>query len=165
MTTATMPISTRQPKPLPLPNSDFYELSGTLQPDELAVVKRVRQFMENTVAPVITKYWAEDSFPFELLPAVKELGIGGLGMKGYGCPGGSLALLGFVQMEIARTDPSFATFGGVHNGLAMGSIYIDGSEEQKQQGVPPMPRHEKIGCSGLPEPLVGSGASGGLLTT
>jgi hypothetical protein len=23
---------------------------------------------------------------------------------------------------------------GVHNGLAMGSIYIDGSEEQKQNG-------------------------------
>jgi len=96
---------------------------------------------------------------------VKELGIGGLGMQGYGCPGGSLALLGFVQMEIARTDPSFATFVGVHNGLAMGSIYIDGSEEQKQKWLPPMARLEKIGCFGLTEPLVGSGASGGLLTT
>ena len=107
----------------------------------------------------------EDAFPFELLPAVKELGIGGLGMKGYGCAGGSLALLGFVQMEIARIDPSFATFIGVHIGLAMGSIYIDGSEEQKQKWLPPMARFEKIGCFGLTEPLVGSGASGGLLTT
>src|SRR4051794_41887150 len=114
MTTATMPIgnstapkpSTRQPKPLPLPNSDFYELYGTLQPDELAVVKRVRRFMENTVAPVITKYWAEDSFPFELLPAVKELGIGGVGMKGYGCPGGSGGLVGFVPMGVGRNHPT-----------------------------------------------------------
>ena len=77
-------------------------------------MKRVRAFMETKVAPVITKYWVDDAFPFELLPAVKELGIGGLAMHGYGCAGGSLALLGFVQMEIARIDPSFSTFIGVH---------------------------------------------------
>src|ERR1700745_2136499 len=109
--------------------------------------------MENRVAPVITKYWCEDSFPFELLPAVKELGIGGLGLNGYGCAGGSLALLGIVQMEVARTDPSFATFLGVHTGLAMGSIYIDGSEEQKQKWLPPMARMGKIGCFWVPDPI------------
>src|ERR1700753_1355182 len=127
-------------KPLPAPNSDFYELYETLNAEELATVKRVRAFMESKVAPVITKYWVEDAFPFELLPAVKELGIGGLAMQGYGCAGGSLALLGFVQMEIARVDPSFSTFIGVHNGLAMGSIYIDGSEEQKQKWLSPRAR-------------------------
>src|ERR1700683_4200450 len=153
------------PKQLPAPNSDFYDLYETLNAEELATVKRVRAFMESKVAPVITKYWVEDAFPFELLPAVKELGIGGLAMHGYGCAGGSLALLGFVQMEIARIDPSFSTFVGVHVGLAMGSIYIDGSEEQKQKWLPPMARFEKIGCFGLTEPLVGSGASGGLMTT
>jgi alkylation response protein AidB-like acyl-CoA dehydrogenase len=155
----------QQSKPLPAPNSDFYDMVETLPAEEVAVVKKVRAFMETKVAPVITKYWTEDSFPFELLPAVKELGIGGIGMKGYGCAGGSLALLGYVQMEIARVDPSFSTFVGVHNGLAMGSIYIDGSEEQKQKWLPPMARFEKIGCFGLTEPLVGSGASGGLTTT
>jgi glutaryl-CoA dehydrogenase len=154
-----------QPKARPAPNSDFYDVYETLSADELATVKRVRAFMETKVAPVITKYWVKDAFPFDLLLAVKELGIGGLGMKGYGCAGGSLALLGFVQMEAARVDPSFSTFLGVHNGLAMGSIYIDGSEEQKQKWLPPMARFEKIGCFGLTEPLVGSAASGGLLTT
>jgi alkylation response protein AidB-like acyl-CoA dehydrogenase len=156
----------RQPKPLPAPNSDFYEVYETLSAEELATVKRVRAFMEAKVAPVVTKYWVDDAFPFELLPAVKELGVGGLSMHGYGCAGGgSLALLGFVQMEIARIDPSFSTFAGVHVGLAMGSIYIDGSEEQKQKWQPPMARFEKIRCFGLTEPLVGSGASRGLLTT
>src|ERR1700734_3408456 len=155
----------RQPKPLPAPNSEFYEAYETLSAEELATMKRVRAFMEAKVAPVITKYWVDDAFPFELLPAVKELGIGGLAMHGYGCAGGSLALLGFVQMEIARIDPSFLTFIGVHVGLAMGSIYIDGSEEQKQKWLPSMARFEKIGCFGLTEPLVGSGASGGLTTT
>src|SRR5271168_255142 len=153
------------PKQLPAPNSDFYDLYETLSAEELTTVKRVRAFMESKVAPVIAKYWVEDAFPFELLPTVKELGIGGLAMHGYGCAGGSLALLGFVQMEIARVDPSFSTFIGVHVGLAMGSIYIDGSEEQKQKWLPPMARFEKVGCFGLTEPLVGSGASGGLTTT
>src|SRR6478672_9834677 len=166
MTTATKPAKeTRQPKQLPPPNSDFYDVYETLSAEELAIVKQVRGFLESKVAPIITKYWADDAFPFELLPAFKELNIGGLGMQGYGCRGGSLALLGFVVMEMARIDPSIATFFGVHDGLAMGSIYIDGSEEQKQKWLPPMARFEKIGCFGLTEPLVGSGASGGLLTT
>jgi alkylation response protein AidB-like acyl-CoA dehydrogenase len=159
------PKPTKQSKPLPAPNSDFYELYETLAPEELATVKRVRTFLEAKVAPIITKYWVEDAFPFELLPAVKELGIGGIGMQGYGCAGGNSKLLGFVAMEMARVDPSFCTFFCVHDGLAMGSIYIDGSEQQKQKWLPPMARLEKIGCFGLTEPLVGSGASGGLLTT
>src|SRR5467141_905742 len=152
-------------KALPQPNSDFYQLLETLPADELAVLKQVRTFMETRVAPIITKYWVEDSFPFELLPAIKELNIGGVAINGYGCRGGSAQLFGLIAMEMARVDSSIATFFGVHNGLAMGSIYLGGSEEQKQKWLPPMARWEKIGCFGLTEPLVGSGASGGLTTT
>jgi len=152
-------------KPLPVPNSDFYELTESLTPEERAVVKQVREFMETKVDPIVTQYWAQDAFPFELLPAFRELNIGGLGMQGYGCRGGSLRLFGFVAMEMGRVDPSVATFFGVHDGLAMGSIYLGGSEEQKQKWLPPMARLEKIGCFGLTEPLVGSGAGGGLTTT
>jgi alkylation response protein AidB-like acyl-CoA dehydrogenase len=72
-------------KPLPPPNSDFYQLAETLPPEELATLRQVRSFMESKVAPIINKYWVEDSFPFELLPAFKDLNIGGLGMQGYGC--------------------------------------------------------------------------------
>jgi len=150
---------------LPAPNSDFYELAETLSAEDLAVVKQVRSFLETKVAPIINKYWIDDAFPFELLPSLKDLNIGGLAMKGYGCRGGSVLLFGLVAMEMARVDVSIATFFGVHNGLAMGSIYLGGSEEQKQKWLPPMARMEKIGCFGLTEPLVGSGAAGGLLTT
>ena len=152
-------------KSLPVPNGDFYQLIELLNPDELAVVQKVRAYMEAKVKPIISKYWSDDAFPFELLPSFKELGIGGLGYEGYGCAGGSQKLFGFVAMELARVDPSFGTFFGVHSGLAMGSIYLDGSEEQKQKWLPQMARFDKIGCFGLTEPLVGSGASGGLTTT
>src|SRR5438309_6216960 len=165
MATLTETKARPERKPLPAPNSDFYQLAETLPPEELAVVKQVRAFMESKVAPIATKYWADDAFPFELLPAFKELNLGGVGMQGYGCRGGSALLFGLVAMEMSRVDSSIATCFGVHNGLAMGSIYLGGSEEQKQKWLPPMARMEKIGCFGLTEPLVGSGAGGGLLTT
>src|SRR6201982_1816158 len=83
-------------KPLPAPNSDFYYLYETLPAEELAVVKCVREFVETKVAPVITDYWVKDQFPFDLLPEIKKLGIGCVGMKGYGCAGGRPAVLVFV---------------------------------------------------------------------
>ena len=155
----------KAPKQLPAPNSDFYQLVDVLTAEEKAIVEKVRTYMEAKVQPIINKYWSDDAFPFELLPSFKELGLGGLGYEGYGCAGGSQKLFGFVAMELARVDASFCTFFGVHSGLAMGSIYLDGSEEQKQKWLPPMARWEKIGCFGLTEPLVGSGTSGGMTTT
>ena len=160
-----MTASSKPNHPLPGPDSDFYLLYDILSDAERALLKKVRAFMESRVAPVINKFWAEDAFPFELIPGIRDLGIVGVGFEGYGCPGGSTLLDGFIAMELARVDSSIATFYGVHSGLAMGSIYLGGSEEQKQKWLPPMARMEKIGCFGLTEPLVGSGAGGGLLTT
>jgi len=161
----TLPQATLPKATLPKPDGDFYQVTASLKDSDRDVLKRVRAFMESQVAPVINKYWAEDSFPFELLPGIRDLKIAGAGYEGYGCAGGSTLLAGFIAMEIARIDCSCATFFGVHSGLAMGSIYLCGSEAQKQKWLPPMARLEKIGSFGLTEPLVGSGASGGLLTT
>jgi alkylation response protein AidB-like acyl-CoA dehydrogenase len=147
------------------PNSDFYLLQELLSDQERGVLASVRSFMESHVAPIINDYWARDAFPFEIIPELRKLNIQGVGFQGYGCPGGSTLLDGFIAMEMARTDASVATFYGVHSGLAMGSIYLGGSEEQKQKWLPPMARLEKVGCFGLTEPLVGSGAGGGLTTT
>jgi glutaryl-CoA dehydrogenase len=150
---------------LPKPDGDFYQVASLLSEEESKKLKEVRAFMESSVAPVINKYWAEDAFPFELVPGFRDLKIAGVGYEGYGCPGGSTLLNGFIAMEIARVDCSCATFVGVHGGLAMGSIFLCGSEEQKQQWLPRMAKMEIIGSFGLTEPEVGSGASGGLLTT
>jgi glutaryl-CoA dehydrogenase len=117
------------------------------------------------VQPIIDRYWTRAKFPHEILPGLGELGIAGLPYSGYGCAGKSPLLDGMVAMELARTDPSIATFNGVHSGLAMGSIYLCGSEEQKQRWLPAMARMEKLGAFGLTEPEVGSGASRGLTTT
>src|ERR1700747_3549900 len=141
----TTAVKPSVPKKLPPPNSDFYEFAESLPAEELAIVKKVRSYMETKVAPIINKYWVEDSFLFELLPSFKELNIAGLGMQGYGCPGGSPLLVGLVAMNIARTDVSFCTFHGVHTGLAMNSIYLNGTEEQKQKWLAPTARLGKVG--------------------
>src|SRR6266849_3251437 len=159
------PKEIKKPKSLPKPNGDFYQVTEVLSKAEQDKLKQVRAFLESKVAPVIDKYWAEDAFPFELLPGIRELNIAGTGFEGYGSAGGSTLFGGFVSMELARVDSSIATFHGVHGGLSMGSIFLCGSEEQKQKWLPPMARMEKIGAFGLTEPNVGSGASRGLETT
>ncbi len=146
-------------------DADFYELEQLLDGKDLDLVLRVRDFMEKSVAPVINHYWIREEFPHDLVPGLAELGIAGLACEGYDCPGGNSLLDGMVALELARVDPSIATFMGVHGGLAMGSIYLCGSQEQKARWLPEMARMEKIGAFALTEPDVGSGVAGGLTTT
>jgi glutaryl-CoA dehydrogenase len=146
-------------------SADFYALEDLLDDDEQAYMYSVRDFMTSEVEPTVNRHWQRGSFPFEIVPGFRQLGLAGLPYHGFGCPGRSFLLDGMVTMELARTDPSIATFAAVHGGLAMGSIYLCGSEEQKQRYLPAMAQYEKIGAFGLTEPDVGSGASRGLTTT
>jgi len=152
-------------RPLPAVTGDFYSIATTVSEDDKAILARVRAFMEAEVAPIINDYWIRAAFPFELIPKMAALDIAGISYSGYGCAGKTTVLDGLLAVEMARIDPSIATFFGVHSGLAMGSIYLCGSEEQKRQWLPVMRRMEKIGAFGLTEPDVGSGVSGGLMTT
>jgi glutaryl-CoA dehydrogenase len=145
--------------------SDFYGIEQLLDEPARDAVRRTREFMAKEVEPVINRYWTREEFPYELIGGFARLGIAGVAYEGYGCPGGGPLLDGVLAMELARSDPSISTFMGVHSGLAMGSIYLCGSEEQKQRWLPPMARMEKIGAFGLTEPEVGSGVAGGLTTT
>src|SRR5436309_355996 len=158
-------MSVTTQKAFPQANGDFYAISSTMSEEDQALLRRVRDFLVAEVTPIINQYWIREEFPHHILPQMAELNIMGLSYQGYECPGKSNLLDGMMMMELAQADSSIATFFGVHSGLAMGSIYLCGSEEQKQKWLPPMARLEKIGSFGLTEPLVGSGASGGLLTT
>ena len=149
----------------PVLDADFYSLEQLLDEGGRQLILRVRQFMEKSVAPVINHYWVREEFPHDLIGGLAGLGIAGLACQGYGCAGGSSLLDGMIAMELGRVDSSIATFMGVHGGLAMGSIYLCGSDEQKQRWLPAMARMEKIGAFALTEPDVGSGAAGGLTTT
>ena len=145
--------------------SDFYAFEQMLDADESSVLRAVHDFMTVEVDPIVNAHWERATFPFEVVSGFRALGIAGVPYRGYGCPGRSFLLDGMIAMELARTDSSIATFNGVHGGLAMGSIYLCGSDEQRERFLPAMARYDKIGSFGLTEPDVGSGASGGLMTT
>ena len=164
-TTGVTKPDARGQRTLPPVTGDFYSIATTVSDDDKAILAKVRAFMEAEVAPIINEYWIRAAFPFDLIPKMAALDIAGISYNGYGCAGKSTVLDGLIAVEMARIDPSIATFFGVHSGLAMGSLYLCGSEEQKQQWLPAMRRMEKIGAFGLTEPEVGSGASGGLMTT
>jgi len=150
---------------LPPINGDFYELSMTLTPAQREVQLKVRNFMEDEVRPIVNDFWNRAAFPHDLIPKMAALNIAGIAYEGYDCPGMDFITEGIIAEEIARVDVSISTFFGVHSGLAMGSIYICGSEAQKQEWLPAMARMEKIGAFGLTEPNTGSGIAGGMETT
>jgi len=152
-------------KDLPPIDGDFYNLDLKLTPEQRELQLKVRNFMEDEVRPIVNDHWNRAKFPFEIIEKFAKLNIAGVPYEGYGCPGMSFLMEGIIAQEIARVDVSISTFFGVHSGLAMGSIYLCGSEAQKQEWLPKMQRLEAIGAFGLTEPNVGSGVAGGMETT
>lgn len=148
-------------KELPPVNGDFYDLAGMLTEEERALQLKVRHFMETEIQPIVNEYWFKAEFPFEIIPKLAALNICGGTFRGEY----SFVMEGIIAMEMARVDCSIATFFGVQNGLAMGSIHALGSEAQKKEWLPGMEQLKIIGAFGLTEPEVGSGAAGGLTTT
>ncbi|GAC1361596.1 MAG: acyl-CoA dehydrogenase family protein [Ktedonobacteraceae bacterium] len=142
----------------PALGTDFYLMDELLTDEERAVRAKVRNFCDSEVIPIINDYWERAEFPFELIPKLAKLQIAGGSIKGYGCPGFSDVATGLIALELARGDASVCTFFGVHSGLAMSSIAMLGSEEQKQRWLPAMARMEKLGAFGLTEPTHGSDA-------
>ena len=157
--------SDKKERALPAINSDFYELHLRLTPEQREIQLKVRDFMETEIKPLVNSYWLRDEFPFEILPKFAALNLCGVTYEGYGCPNLPFLMEGVIAMEMARVDSSIATFFGVQSGLVMGSIYLCGSEEQKNEWLPQLQQLTKIGAFGLTEPEVGSGAAGGLTTT
>lgn len=157
--------ATGKQKELPPINGDFYHVESKLSPEDRLTQLKVREFMEKEISPIVNSYWLRDEFPFEIIEKFAALNICGYTYEGYGCAGGSSLMEGVIAAEIARVDASIATFFGVQSGLAMGSIYLCGSAEQKEEWLPRMQQMKVIGAFGLTEPEVGSGAAGGLTCT
>ena len=143
---------------------DFFRFADDLTDDERAILARVRDFLDKEVAPVALDHWAKAEFPHHLVPGFAALDIARLPYASLG-PKARQLLIGFLSLEMAHTDPSMNSFFGIHNGLAMGSIDLCGSDEQRERWLPPMARMELIGAFGLTEPHGGSDVARGLETT
>jgi len=137
--------------------TDYFLMKEQLTPEEAKILKDVREFGEEQVLPIVNSYWERGEFPFELVPKIAAMNIvGDHNMREHGCRPMSAVAAGLVMMELSRIDSSVATFFAVHLGLAMQSINVLGSEEQRRRYLPPMARFEKVGAFALTEPDHGS---------
>jgi glutaryl-CoA dehydrogenase len=137
-------------------STDYFLIADQLTREELSYLRRTREFVDDEVLPVINGYWERAEFPWPLVRKLGKLGVVGDGIEGYGCPPMSPIATGLVHMELNRGDGSLGTFVGVQAGLAMQSIAMLGSEEQKQRWLPGMAGLEKLGAFALTEPAHGS---------
>ena len=139
--------------------SDVLALDGLLSADELALRQRIRDFTDQRIRPGIAAWYDAAVFPLELAPELGELGVLGMHLEGYGCPGRSAVEYGLAAMELEAGDSGIRTFVSVQGSLAMTAIHKWGSEEQKQEWLPRMAAGEVIGCFALTEPTAGSDPS------
>ncbi|HUN36784.1 MAG TPA: acyl-CoA dehydrogenase family protein [Trebonia sp.] len=136
--------------------TDYFLLREEFTPAQLAYLEKTRAFVHDEVLPVINGYWEQAEFPWLLARKLGEAGLVGDGIEGYGCPDMDPLAAGLVTMELNRGDGSLGTFLGVQAGLAMRSIAMLGSEEQKQRWLPALARVEAVGAFALTEPEHGS---------
>jgi glutaryl-CoA dehydrogenase len=136
--------------------TDYLLLRSELTKEETDYLDRTRRFVEDEVLPVMPGHWERAELPLDLARRLAQLGLVGDGIEGYGCPPMSIVAAGLIQMELSRGDGSLGVLLGVQAGLAMRSIAMFGSEEQKQRWLPPMARMESLGAFALTEPDHGS---------
>ncbi|WP_020013067.1 acyl-CoA dehydrogenase family protein [Promicromonospora sukumoe] len=154
-----------EPPATDLLEADFYAFQDLLTPAEQKKALAVREFMEREVRPIADDYWERAECPVHLFKPYAQLGAIGSGWAETQGEETSAVFRGWVGMETARVDSSFCTFIGVSGGLAMTSIGVGGSAEQRARWLPPMAAGDLIGAFGLTEPLAGSDTAKGLRTT
>src|SRR6476619_6973329 len=131
----------------------------TLSPEQDAVRKAVKEWVDDVVVPPSLQNDREERFPQEALDGLRETGFIGMAIpEEYG--GGGADPLSYVLLieELGRGDANVRSIVSVHLGLVAGTIARMGTAEQKSRWLPLMATGEVLGCFGLTEPDHGSDA-------
>jgi short/branched chain acyl-CoA dehydrogenase len=134
-------------------------IDNRLSDEHEALRKTVEAFTRNEVAPVIGDLYERAAFPYDLVAKMGEMGLFGLPFdEACGGMGGDYFALCLAVEEIARVDSSVAVTLEAGVSLGIMPIYRFGTEEQKQQWLPPLCTGRMLGAFGLTEPGAGSDA-------
>ena len=138
--------------------ADPGSINRQLSADEIDVRDAVRHFCDKEVEPHIAEWFEAGTVPDirDLAVELGTLGVLGMHLEGYGCPGMSATEYGLACLELEATDSGLRSFVSVQGSLAMFAIWRWGSEEQKLRWLPEMAAGRAIGCFGLTEPDAGS---------
>ncbi|WP_288725630.1 acyl-CoA dehydrogenase family protein [uncultured Corynebacterium sp.] len=137
------------------PRTDYYRIFDDVDGADLEWWKKARDFCE-FARPSINEAWEKAEYN---IPGAEEAARRGLirdGIDIEGEPEMSIRAKRLIGFEISRLDASTATALGVQAGLAMQSINLLGSEEQKKKYLKPMSLMEIRGAFALTEPDHGS---------
>jgi glutaryl-CoA dehydrogenase len=137
-------------------NIDLLALDSQLSGEDRLVRDTVRRFAEQRLRPHIADWFDAGALPRELVGELGQLGLLGMHLTGYGCAGSTAVQYGLACHELEAVDSGVRSLVSVQGSLAMYAIWRYGTEEQKQEWLPPMARGEAVGCFGLTEPDSGS---------
>ncbi len=139
---------------------DFLEIDALLSDEERLIRGTVRSWVRARILPNIAQWFEDGILPRELARELGELGLLGMHLHGYGCPGATSVAYGLACLELEAGDAGVRSLVSVQGSLAMFAIHRWGNEEQKSRWLPSMARGETIGCFGLTEPDFGSNPAG-----
>lgn len=140
----------------PFQGVDYYQTGDLLSIDERNVRDTIRRWVEEQYLPSIGTAFDEGRFDRDLIPQLADLGLLGIKIEGYDCPGMNNVVYGLVCQELERGDSGLRSFVSVQNSLVMHPIYTFGSEAQRTQWLPALAGGRAVGCFGLTEPDTGS---------
>ncbi len=144
-----------------MPDSvDFINVSGGFSDEERLIRDTVRAYVRDRILPNVAQWFEEGRLPHELGGELGRLGLLGMHLEGYGCPGASAVAYGLACLELEAGDSGIRSFASVQGSLAMYAIHRWGDEAQKRAWLPSMAQGKIIGCFGLTEPDFGSNPAG-----
>ena len=130
-----------------------------LSPEHEDLRKTVEAFAHDVIAPVIAEHYENETFPYEVIRQMGEMGLFGLPFpEEYGGMGGDYLALCVAIEELARVDSSVAITLEAGVGLGAMPIFRFGTEELKREWLPRLCSGEVLGAFGLTEPGGGSDA-------
>lgn len=148
---------------------DVLDYASKLTEGEVNVLKHLREELESKVRPLLISATEKAELPKDaIMDAFKTARIMDHPdlFEGRDNPWRTSEVYNaFLYLELARFDPSVATFYTVHGGLGYNTVLLGGNEEQIQRFASKFRTFEWQTCFGLTEPDHGSDIAGGLATT
>ncbi|HTD54181.1 MAG TPA: acyl-CoA dehydrogenase [Silvibacterium sp.] len=129
-----------------------------LSEEEQLFRSSIRDFSQQTIAPLVRQMDEEQHFSADLLQLLAQLGLMGIEIPiEYGGAGGTFFEAILAVEEISAVDPSVGVLVDVQNTLCINALLRWGTDEQKQRFLPRMAT-AMVGAYALSEAGSGSDA-------